>query len=93
MKNELSKYYSEFNKHGILLLSDSVLPSLVTLIAEEPVRGSWWGHPKGNLIYNLSQILKSWKKLIRDLKHPFKKLRLMKRFIILKNSSKVGLLN
>jgi hypothetical protein len=55
MKKELSKFYAEFNKHGIFLLSDPVLPSLVTLIAEKPVKGSWWGHPKGHLIYNLSQ--------------------------------------
>jgi len=57
MKKELSKVYSEFEKYGLLLLSDPELPSLVTMIAGEPVKGSWWGHPKGNLIYNLSQEL------------------------------------
>jgi hypothetical protein len=57
MKKELSKVYSEFKKHGLLLLSDPELPSLVTLIAGEPVKGTWWGHAKGNLMYNLSQEL------------------------------------
>lgn len=39
-------------KHGLLLLSDPVLPSLVTMIAGEPVKGTWWSHPAGNLIFN-----------------------------------------
>lgn len=54
MNNDFSRIYKEFEKFGLLLLSDSELPSLVGLIAG-PVKGSWWGHPKGNLIYNLSQ--------------------------------------
>jgi len=57
MKKELTQVYAEFKRHGLLLLSDPELPSLVTLIAGESVKGSWWGHPKGNLIYNLSQQL------------------------------------
>lgn len=40
--------------HGLLLLADANLPSLVALVVGEPVRGSWWGHPKGNAIYNLA---------------------------------------
>ena len=27
------------------------LPTLTEAIAGEPVRGSWWGHPKGKLIF------------------------------------------
>jgi hypothetical protein len=57
MKKELTKVYAELKRHGLLLLSDPVLPSLVTLIAGESVKGSWWGHPRENLIYNLSQQL------------------------------------
>jgi hypothetical protein len=37
---------------GMLLLQDPKLPSLVGLIANEPVRGSWWGHPKGGEIFH-----------------------------------------
>ncbi len=29
------------------------IPSLAQAIAGEPIRGSWWGHPKGNQIYML----------------------------------------
>jgi hypothetical protein len=36
----------------MLLLQDPKLPSVVGLIANEPVRGSWWGHPKGGEIFH-----------------------------------------
>src|SRR5262245_875440 len=36
---------------GLLLQSDARLPSVSTLVAGEPIRGSWWGHASGNLIY------------------------------------------
>src|SRR5215471_17022476 len=38
-------------RHGLLLLSDPALPSLVGLIVGEPLRSSWWGHPRGHAIY------------------------------------------
>jgi len=36
---------------GLLLFSDPALPSLVGIIVGEPLRRSWWGHPRGGLIY------------------------------------------
>lgn len=38
-------------KDGLLLVTDARLPSLVALVAGAPVRGSWWGHPRGGAIY------------------------------------------
>jgi hypothetical protein len=38
-------------RFGILLFSDPALPSLVGIIVGEPLRSSWWGHPRGPLIY------------------------------------------
>ena len=35
----------------MLLLSDPALPSLVGMIVDEPLRSSWWGHPRGPIIY------------------------------------------
>ncbi len=35
----------------MLLVADPKLPSVTTLVAGEPVRGSWWGHAKGREIY------------------------------------------
>jgi hypothetical protein len=36
---------------GLLLLQDARFPSLVGLVVGEPVRGSWWAHPKGKEIF------------------------------------------
>lgn len=53
----LSKLLDSLEKSGVLLLSDQELPNVASILAGEPIRGSWWGHPKGNLIYNLSSDL------------------------------------
>jgi hypothetical protein len=42
---------AELRRHALLLVTDARLPSLVALVAGRPVRGSWWGHPKGKAIY------------------------------------------
>jgi hypothetical protein len=39
-------------REGVLLKSDPKLPSVVAIAAGGPVRGSWWGHPKGRVIFN-----------------------------------------
>jgi hypothetical protein len=36
---------------GLLLVHDNDLPAATTVITGDNVRGSWWGHKKGNLIY------------------------------------------
>ena len=44
---------SYIKKHGIVLVSaEGPGPKLVEAIAGEPIKGSWWGHPKGNQIFN-----------------------------------------
>jgi hypothetical protein len=41
-------------RHGAVLESaKGSIPSLAHAIAGEPIRGSWWGHSKGNQIYML----------------------------------------
>lgn len=42
---------------GLLLLSDSHLPSVVGLVAGGPVRGSWWAHPAGPQIFQTASRL------------------------------------
>ena len=39
-------------RFGLLLFSDPALPSLVGIIVDEPLRSSWWGHPRGHVIYH-----------------------------------------
>lgn len=42
-------------KQGILLLADSTLPSVCSIIAGKPIQGSWWGHESGKAIFNTSE--------------------------------------
>ena len=45
-------------RHGVVLASGKgPVPNLAEAIAGEPIRGSWWGHPKGSQIFRaLSQV-------------------------------------
>jgi hypothetical protein len=39
-------------EHGMLLQSArGPLPNVAELVAGEPIRGSWWGHPAGGAIF------------------------------------------
>ena len=45
-------------KHGIVLESArGPVPSLAETIAGEPIRRSWWGHPKGDAIFACSRAI------------------------------------
>ncbi len=40
-------------EHGMLLQSArGPLPNVAELVAGEPIKGSWWGHPKGHEIFD-----------------------------------------
>jgi hypothetical protein len=41
-------------KHGVVLASaPGPVPTLVTAVVGAPVKGSWWGHPKGREIFRV----------------------------------------
>jgi hypothetical protein len=41
-------------EHGVVLVSaKGPVPRLTDAIAGEPIKGSWWGHPKGKHIFAL----------------------------------------
>ena len=43
-------------RHGVVLqAARGSVPSLAETIAGEPIRGSWWGHPKGKEIFRLAE--------------------------------------
>src|SRR5687768_2317018 len=44
---------------GLLLASDSKLPSATTLITGQPISGSWWGHAQGHNIFRILEQLSS----------------------------------
>jgi hypothetical protein len=41
----------ELLRLGLLLQHDARLPSATSLLAEQPIAGSWWAHPQANRIY------------------------------------------
>lgn len=39
-------------RHGVVLASGKgAVPNLAEAVAGEPIRGSWWGHPRGSEIF------------------------------------------
>jgi len=49
---------------GLLLETDARLPSVAGLIAGEPVRGSWWTHPRSHEIFAVLQRLADHKDVL-----------------------------
>lgn len=52
MNDDARRALAAIEEHGIVLLQDAKLPSVAVLIAGEPIRGSWWGHPAGGRIFH-----------------------------------------
>ena len=45
-------------RHGVVLqAAKGPVPSLAEAIAGEPIRGSWWGHPKGHEIFRVAEAI------------------------------------
>jgi hypothetical protein len=45
-------------QHGVVLAAaKGPVPSIAEVIAGEPIRGSWWGHPKGPDIFRALSLL------------------------------------
>jgi hypothetical protein len=45
-------------EHGVVLASaKGPVPRLAEIIADEPIKGSWWAHPKSHEIYAVFQAL------------------------------------
>lgn len=65
MKTKYKKELKDLiKKNGFLLLSDNDQPAIVQYISGEKIKGSWWGHPLGNLMYNVSQDLADEKDIL-----------------------------
>ncbi len=46
-------------RHGVVLEgARGPVPSLAEAIAGGSIRGSWWGHPKGNEIFNVTRAVR-----------------------------------
>ena len=49
----LGDVLDELKAHGILLTTDPKLPSVCAMVAGEPVRGSWWAHPRSHAMFRV----------------------------------------
>ncbi len=49
----------ELERRELLLLAGREFASVANLVAGEEIRGSWWAHPKSNLIYWVCQDLEA----------------------------------
>jgi transposase InsO family protein len=49
----LAQVLEELKAHGILLTTDPKLPSVCAMVAGEPVRGSWWAHPRSHEMFRV----------------------------------------
>ena len=47
----ISRVRRELEEQGLLLVTDPVLPSVASIVAGEPVKGSWWSHPASHAIF------------------------------------------
>ena len=51
------KVFLQLHEFGFLLLTDPSLPSVSRLVANAPVRGSWWSHESAQQIFTVSEML------------------------------------
>lgn len=57
VRKQFEKVILQLEKFGMLLLSDSSLPSVSRTIAGDGFRGSWWVHKDAHKIFAVSQML------------------------------------
>jgi hypothetical protein len=52
-------------KHGVVLeAAYGAAPSLAAIIAGEPIRGSWWSHPKGREIFAVTRAVRASEEIL-----------------------------
>ena len=55
-------------EHGMLLESArGPLPNVAEMVAGEPIRGSWWGHPAGHAIFDALNSLAETPDVVRTM--------------------------
>ncbi len=57
VRRQFDKVFLQLEKLGLLLLSDSFLPSVTRLVAGNGLRGSWWGHEQAHTIFAVTEML------------------------------------
>ena len=55
----LARVRRALDRQGLLLVTDPVLPSVAGIVAREPVKGSWWSHPRSHEIFSVLERLEA----------------------------------
>jgi hypothetical protein len=55
----MEKIENNLETFGLLLKIDASLPNVCSIVVGEPVRGSWWSHPRSRDIFEALQALAS----------------------------------
>jgi hypothetical protein len=50
---------TKLKRYGILMETHLRLPSVAATVAGHPIRGSWWGHPRGHEIFYVARQMAS----------------------------------
>ena len=57
LRKQFDEVFLQLQEFGLLLLSDSALPNVTRLVANEKVSGSWWSHKTAHRIFAVSEML------------------------------------
>jgi hypothetical protein len=57
LRQQFNKAFAQLRNNGLLLLSDSDLPSVSGLVSGEKICGSWWSHKLGQTIFDVALML------------------------------------
>jgi len=49
--------FRRLSSDGLLLLLDSSLPSVATIVSKKKIKGSWWAHEDSHKIFTVSEML------------------------------------
>ena len=57
LREHFENVFLQLHKFGLLLLSDSSLPSVSELVTSRKIRGSWWSDESAQIIFAVSEML------------------------------------
>lgn len=52
-RRHIDESVRQLREHGLLLVQDALLPCITTIVAGDPIRGSWLGHPLAHGTYEV----------------------------------------
>lgn len=61
---QLDQVFQQLEKFGLLLLIDSNLPNVATIVAGGKISGSWWSHKAAQQIFSVSESLEDHKDVL-----------------------------